>query len=206
MTDNEIKRELRSAKDPKAQIKILSELTLIPKERIEQLYREEFGEFIPPKKKREVKVWTKDDEQVLREMVTAGATVDECAAKLSRNPNAVQHKIRNMGMKPKSGTKKSVPLAGTVTNYVPSRANKNKLPKPETKPETAGKKKGAAVEVLNRATELLGKAGFIAIALDAVPVKLDLYSDGENADIFMTLADGLTITLGTKKEEVRING
>lgn len=71
---------------------------------------------------------------------------------------------------------------------------------------TDGHETRAAVEVLNRATELLGKAGFIAIALDAVPVELDLYSDGENADIFMTLADGLTITLGTKKEEARMNG
>ena len=208
MTEEEIRRDLRLAKDPAAQVKVISELTLKPISYIADLYEKEFGKklSVPAEKERLYHKWTEDEEELLQRRVREGVCNEDIAVDFGVSVGAVKSKIKNMKLKRTAPAKKSMkmavcPVKDTVAEYVPSRRNR--------KAANPAPKRNKNTELFERAKQLLGEAGYIVLAIEKAPAEIILEVNektGRN-EIHIELADGQILTLAGgayKEQDVRI--
>ena len=82
MTDEEIRTSYRDAKHKRMQIRILSELTLKPREEIRQIVGE--SRFLTKRKRTAVRRWTKEEADILCKLHDEGVPFSQIATALQR--------------------------------------------------------------------------------------------------------------------------
>ena len=99
MNNDEIINFYKFAKDPIAEITILSELTLKPVEKIVSIIREAgytVDDTKIPSTKRHYLHWTEDENKQLLELKTKGLKYEEIALVMSRTVQSVKDHLRRM--------------------------------------------------------------------------------------------------------------